>query len=137
MTDLPPGYKLYIEHKRAVEWPPLPAASGPGVEVLMTSRQSQTGGRTVATIKNSFGHVMARGVAWCRSDETYNRKLGARIARGRAFKMLDEWLRIAGPQLLMPASPAFSQSEVESLQAKAQRAAANRTVPVNELWPDG
>lgn len=136
MTDLPPGYKLYIEHKRAVEWPPLPAASGPGVEVLMTSRQAQTGGCTVATIKNSFGHVMAQGVAWCRSDESYNRKLGSRIARGRAFKMFDEWLRIAA---LMPALPTFPQSEVEALRAKAQRAraAGKRTVPVSELWPDG
>ena len=49
---------------------------------------SPCGGDTIVYLDGVDGHCIAMGVAVCRPDERFNRKLGFRIALGRALKIM-------------------------------------------------
>lgn len=57
------------------------------------SEVSNKGGLTVAEVVEIDGEdekILARGEAWCRPDESFNKKLGRMVAVGRALKQLRE-----------------------------------------------
>lgn len=110
------GYKVNVRHERPILVPirgtrPLDGPTTPeGDEVGFGTRYElerlrgttpeaffgMKGGATGVTVKDASGLVAATGRAYCRPDDEFgpgdqfNRKLGLRIALGRAVKKLEE-----------------------------------------------
>ena len=74
------GYDVYIRHERLYE-------DVPNMPPLYLS---PTGGATYAELTDKVtGHV-ATAEARCNNRDNYNRKIGVKIALGRAYKMMKE-----------------------------------------------
>ena len=70
------GYKVRVLHYRAMPF---------GSEEV-----SAKGGQTIIELTSPDGKFSATGIALCSEQDNYNKKVGVKIALGRAEKELDD-----------------------------------------------
>lgn len=95
MYDLGNGYTAKVKHIRLQEILPRQfRLDGPPPRVVTAPR----GGCTVITVLDAEKNAVALGAAFCNPKENYNKRMGRRIAFGRAIKAARE----AGYEVVEP-----------------------------------
>lgn len=89
--ELPEGHTVQYEHRRWQAWDP-----EMGTDIVLAK-----GGYTVAKILSKGGFEVARGTAFCRANENFNKRLGRTISLGRALKRLEAVTRVATERIVV------------------------------------
>jgi hypothetical protein len=60
------------------------------VRVFVNEKITPRGGYTIAYIEDADHNMIVKGVAKCRYDEQFNKRIGRDVSRGRALKRLKD-----------------------------------------------
>lgn len=82
------GYEVFVSHKRWMAGVPElhPMFGSFTIIKKLGGKPSPKGGTTTVTLTDATGTLLASGSAFCSQLDNFDRKLGTRIALGRALK---------------------------------------------------
>lgn len=79
------GFEVKVRHNRPIKSVSSQLTGDPD-KMIYLNRPEEKGGHTEVEIRDELGRLVGSGYAACCALDNYNRKLGVKIALGRALK---------------------------------------------------